>query len=297
MEQEKISKYPSKKFLIRGAIAASIVATILIVQTPWFLNLFKKKEEARKEALSNATVGELVGKDSNNNGIADWEERLWGLDPTKLTTNGVANKTIIEQKRKQLGGTDDTPLNENDRLARDLFMVASAVGQEGVATTGTLSDVGKKIANNSVSLSILPRYGAGDIKTVKTTAQSLIAYRDGLEKITSKYNQSLPEIELLITALDTGDYSQLTALNQTIVFYRSLSEQLRALPVPIGVAQQHLLLINSISGISGALQKVQKMETDSVTALTGFSEYRFYEKQLGDSVDVIISYLEEYDIL
>ena len=138
MEQEKISKYPSKKFLIRGAIAASIVATILIVQTPWFLNLFKKKEEARKEALSNATVGELVGKDSNNNGIADWEERLWGLDPTKLTTNGVANKTIIEQKRKQLGGTDDTPLNENDRLARDLFMVASAVGQEGVATTGTL---------------------------------------------------------------------------------------------------------------------------------------------------------------
>src|SRR5690348_17285703 len=95
---------PSKQFLIRGGIATGIVALILIVQTDWFRALFNKPP--LPPTTSDKTVGEFIAKDSNGNGIADWEEKLWGLDPTALYTNGVPNKQIIEEKKHALGVSD-----------------------------------------------------------------------------------------------------------------------------------------------------------------------------------------------
>ncbi|MBY0329001.1 hypothetical protein K2Q02_02830, partial [Patescibacteria group bacterium] len=71
---------PSKQFLIRGGIATGIVTLILIVQTEWFLGLFNKKPQ---QIDPNITIGDAIAKDSNGNGIPDWEERRLGQDSSQ----------------------------------------------------------------------------------------------------------------------------------------------------------------------------------------------------------------------
>lgn len=301
MEQADSTKkinLPSKRFLIRGGVAIIIVGLLLTIQTDSVKNLFSKD---KKTALlrSEATVGEVVGKDSNNNGIADWEERLWGLDPTKLTTDGVANKTIIEQKRKQLtpNESDSEPLNETDRLARELFSVTTALSQSGLGVDDGLSKVGGKIGENIPTPDIAPHYAKTSVKTVTTSGKTLIAYRSALQKSLKNYSETLPEIEVIIQGLENGNTTQLDALNKTVAFYRSLTGQLLSMNVPRSVAQYHLDLINSTYGLAQSFEKMKVLDDNGIKAMVGFAEYRYHTEKINSAAESITTFLNEYDIL
>jgi hypothetical protein len=224
MESQDNLQYskPSKKFLIRGGIATALIAFILIAQTQWFLNLFSKSKKV-SVSVNNATVGDVVGKDSNGNGIADWEERLWGLDPNVTTTNGVSNKTIIEQKRSQLSNSGQQgALNETDMIARELFTLSTAIGQEG----GDAGVIAEKISEDNFQKDDTPFYTLKDIKTTKTTSASLSYYKNEIVSVLQKNEIESIEIEAFIQGVETGDYSRFSEFTKTASYYRDLSKKL-----------------------------------------------------------------------
>ena len=83
-----------KKYLIIGGI---VLLGVLIYFLSDYFGTTKYTQtlpEGEKVALKT-----LVGRDSNTNGIPDWEEALWGLDPY---ADGATNKnTIIAKKAAQ----------------------------------------------------------------------------------------------------------------------------------------------------------------------------------------------------
>lgn len=289
------SNLPSKRFLIRGGIATLIVALVLLAQTSWVRGIFGRKEKGLS-IDPNQTIRQVVGKDSNGNGISDWEEQLWGLDPTKLTTDGVANKSIIEQKRRSLQTNEDGgPLNETDRLARELFSVTTALSQGGAGRT--LSQVGGSIGENMPEPQTAPHYSREDLRLVTTSGRALITYRRGLEKALASYSATLPEIEVVIQTLETGNTDQLDALNKTIAFYQSLNSQLISLSVPRSVAQYHLDMVNSTYGLAEAFKKMKVLDDNGIQALVGLAEYRTFSAQLDTAAQNLTTFLNEYDIL
>ncbi len=292
-----ISK-PSKQFFVRGGIATGILALILIVQTQWFLGLFSKKNTPGV-TVNNTTVGEVVGKDSNGNGIADWEERLWGLDPTVATTNGVSNKTIIEEKRRSLQTQDgqEGELNETDRLARELFGFTSAVGQENAIDKSSLSALAIKLGQESATPETIPVYTIKNITTIQTNRKNLVAYEKNLSSILSSYNTTLPEIDVFITTIQTGDYSALDGFDKTISFYSGLAKKLSKIAVPVGVAQYHLDITNSVAGIGTSFEKMKLLEDNGINALVGLSEYRFHDQKLTAAIERLTAYFTQYGIL
>ncbi|MCC7436720.1 hypothetical protein IT402_02515 [Candidatus Nomurabacteria bacterium] len=288
---------PSKRFLIRGGIATGILALLLIVQTNWFSSLFSKKN-INGIAVSDATVGEIVGRDSNGNGIADWEERLWGLDPTVTTTNGVSNKSIIEAKRRTLQNTEEAgPLNETDRLAREIFGFTSALGTENSISSESLSALAVKLGQQGVKADTLPTYTLSDIKTIQTNRKNLTDYEKNLSSVLSSYDKTLPEIDVFIRSVEAGDYNQLETLDKSIVFYKNLSKKLIKINAPIGVAQYHLDITNSVAGISKSFEKMKVLENNGIMALVGLSEYRYHDKKLDDTLEKLATYLRQYAII
>lgn len=289
---------PSKRFLVRGGIATGILALILVVQTHWFLGLFSKKN-SKGVAVTDATVGEVVGKDSNSNGIADWEERLWGLDPTVATTNGVSNKTIIEEKRRSLQTPDgqNGNLNETDKLARELFGFTNALGQEDSVNKSSLSALASKLGQENATTNTVPVYTLKNIKTTATTRQSLLSYQKNLSTVLATYNTNLPEIDTFITSIETGDYSTLEEFDTTIAFYASLSKKLSKVVVPVGAAQYHLDITNSLAGIGKSFEKMKLLEDNGVNALVGLSEYRFHDQKLTVAIEGLATYFTQYGIL
>ncbi len=289
---------PSRAFLKRGGIATGIIALILIVQTPWFQSLFSKKDKKGVAINQNSTIGEVVSKDSNGNGIPDWQERLWGLDPTVATTNGVSNKTIIEQKRKSLQGQSlgEENLNETDIIAQQLYGVTSALGQSGISDT-SLSSIAADLGKSIDLKQPVNKYSAQDLSTTKTTASSLRSYYNTVSSIVSKYDDDTEEISLIISALETEDFSRLSELTQKSIDYKNLSKQLKAIKVPIGVSAYHLNIINGLYGIAESFDYISKLEDNGISALAGISSYKNYSLLIDQTLINMSEYFIDYGII
>lgn len=289
---------PSKQFLIRGSIAIGIVAIVLIVQTDWFRALLHKKP--LPPPVSTKTVGEFVAQDTNGNGIADWEEKLWGLDPTVLYTNGVSNKQIIDQKKQALGvtnGTSTQPENETDSLARELLTITAALGQSGEITKEDLAAVGAQLAHSVELTNITTHYSLKDLQTVPTTTASLTAYFSALQTLNGKYSGNVAEIDIVITALETGDTSRLPELSTTKTLYERYAKELVALPTPIGVEGVHLEMANSIYSMAASLGLMAELSDNGVNALAGVALYKISDERLTAAVANLQEYLIRYGIL
>jgi len=88
---------PSKKFI------AGVMVITIFIGVIWgiygIVKFFKNRANRKAETSANLTVSDIIQKDGNTNGIPDWEEYLWGLDPYK---NGDSNKEFINNKKKLL---------------------------------------------------------------------------------------------------------------------------------------------------------------------------------------------------
>ncbi len=288
---------PSKQFIVRGSIAASIIAIILIVQTNWFHSLFRK--DAVLPSPEIKTVGDIVGEDSNGNEIPDWEERLWGLDPTVLYTNGVSNKELIEAKKRAAGIADvaDEDLNETDRVARQLFTLATALGQSGSVDEGTIQNVASSLSSSIDIKKVDHHYSLVNIQTKTTSTESLRTYYKQLTAVTSRYDKSLADVDVLLAALETGDYSGLAELTETAKVYKQVAAEVAKIPTPIGVAGYQLDIINGFYGISESFQYLQAFEENSIYGLMGLAIYRNNSTRLDLALINLGDYLQQYGIL
>lgn len=298
MESTEQTFKPSKQFIKRGALAVGILATILIIQTNWFQNIISKKD-ASGPVVTPTTVGDLIANDTNGNAIPDWEERLWGLDPTTLYTNGTSNAEIIAAKKKSLGVTDTNtaPLDDTDRIARELFVLTAALGQSDEVDDQTLQAIAGKLAASMEIKQVPNVYSLKDIRTVQTSIPSLTQYRTSIQKVFSNYDATIPEIEVLATALQNEDLSGLPQLKENAALYQKLAKELSVISVPVGLAQDHLSIINSFAGIATSLVYMTELDDNSFAALVGIAVYKKYTTKLDTSVVKVNEYLTKYGIL
>ncbi len=298
MELSQQSSRPSKQFIKRGAIAIGIVAVVLIVQTAWFQRLVFKREKSA--VVVSETVGDIVGKDSNGNKIPDWEEKLWGLDPTVLYTNGTSNAEIIAAKKKALGITDSMstePTDDTDRLARELFTLTAALGQSDEVDDQTLQAISAKLAASVDIKQVSNTYTLKDIQTVQTSIPTLTSYRTSMRNIIGKYDANTPDIEVLATALQNEDQTGLPQLKASATTYQKLAKELARVKVPVGLAQDHLGIVNSFSGIATSLTYMTEINDNSIAALVGVAVYKKYSLKLNTSLVNMNNYLATYGIL
>lgn len=289
---------PSKQFLIRGGIALGVIVLILIVQTTWFRNIFHHKKAA--VTAKSLTVGDITSKDSNGNGIPDWEEILWGLDPTILYTNGKSNAEIIKEKKAALGVTDPitgTPTNETDAIAQKLFSITTALSQNDTVDDKTLQSIANQLGSSVNVSSISNKYSLKDIHTVPTTAKTLTAYYNSVSTIVGKTAPGEQDVPVIVQAAETGDYSQLSLLIPTGITYTALAKQLSGIPVPIGVAQYHLDIINGFAGMATSFTYLQQMQDNSTQALVGVALYKVYSARGAAAFANLHIYLVKYGIL
>ena len=297
-EIKKSPTGPSKQFLIRGGIAIGVIAIILLVQTNWFRTLFHKKPLASNPVL----IGDLIAKDSNGNGIPDWEEKLWGLDPTVLYTDGKSNAEVIKEKEATAGIKNDTNTNasltETDQIAQSLFSLTSAVGQSNDPNSDTTIQNGGAALGASVPIqSVNEHYSLKNLRTTRTNAQSLRTYQKQLAAILITYNTNTADINVVVQALQTGDFSNLSTLTAAATTYRVFADRISKLTVPIGVAQFQLDMMNGLYGMADSFQYLVVIQDDSIDGLSGIVAYRKYDIMLETAASNMHTYFVQYGIL
>ncbi len=291
---------PSKKFSKFIGIALLTGAIIFAV-----LKIIDSKTRMSQKIQNIATREVVEELDSDNDGVKDWEEALWGMDFKNPDTNGdgILDGQEVEKRRNELRASDEfidveeVPDTETERIARQLLTMALNVNQ---VSGGQINK--QEIANlaegfvQSVQPNMVSMYSLGDLKiSVNKSAQE---YYDEMSKELA-YLDTIPtdELKILELAISTNRKSKLDELDPIIEAYANAPEKVLKKEIPSQVAEYHLDYLNALTQKAIAIVSMTQYFDDPVIALRGVQEYGIADDNLIKASQNIQNYLQKNGIV
>ncbi len=307
--KEKYLKYlPSKKFIIiagTGFALAIIIFAIFFASSNEenFITGYKKNNTALK--IENQTIVDLVQKDSDGDGIADWEETLWGTDKNKKITFGdTPDATYIENKKKELKieqSVNEIKLTETEKFAREFFTGYAALKSSGQVDSDTINSFSNALGQKIVNPGLINRYLETDIKINNNDdSASKQKYYENIKKLFKSY-QSVgigDELEIVSSGLISNSANSIT--NNTNQFgklsiianaYRDFAQKTIEMSVPQTLAEYHLRIANSSNNTGISVLNMGEIINDPIVGLSGLSQYQKYSDDLIKAVTDLETFL------
>ena len=295
---------PSRKFVIVIGTVTFIVLALLLV-TSYFgsSKLFSRSGVAA--VTGPTTVGDLVSLDSNNNGIPDWEESLWGLDPKG---NGPKNKLIIDQKMSAAGVVPDADtvasapaMTASDAFAQQILSTVLALNQSGDLNTDSIDQITSTLESNADAHRIsTPTYTEGDMTvSADLSPAAKAAYEAAFKAVTLKYKNSGmgTEFDVISIVLDNPDADNealaIQQLDPIAVAYVQYAKDIMAIPTPSDAVEKALALANASDLTGQSLGQTEKIYSDAVTGMVGLDTYVGTIDPLNQASADMISYFSQ----
>ncbi|MDP2788696.1 MAG: hypothetical protein Q8O46_01410 [bacterium] len=242
-------------------------------------------------SYGNIKLGELVGKDTDLDGVLDWEEGLWGTDPTKKDTNadGVDDGAEIAKLKAEreasgedqlLGKTSQSgeeTLTQTGKFSRELFSAVATLNQAGEVDQATADKLTSSLANQIKNATPRKVFLLSEIKIIPdnstATAQKYITQ---IADIYKKHPAGESVIDILGEFVNDGENINVEALKKLDGAIEQTSlvlGELVKMNVPSEIAPLHLDLLNILEILMENLIDIQLFETDPVVAMGAFSKY------------------------
>ena len=274
----------------------SVVLTFLILF--YIFNQYRNKEvnylSSDESNQTQEITIEITKKDSDDDGLKDWEEVLWRTDANNPDTDGDGmndNDEILAERDPLIKGVGDInkiikekeenyqmsqePLSQTEILAREVFTGYLDLKQNGKLGTKEQDKFIKEITSNSLDFKTDIQYVTlKDLRvTLDTSTESLQKYSNELKSVFL----SIPELRddniILKEALDFNSQEKLEEIKSNIIFYKIIINNLTKIEVPIILKQRHLNLINSFNKLVGNIEQMSQVFRDPVLALIGVKQY------------------------
>lgn len=262
---------PSKKFVkIVGGIGFIILAIFLI-------KTFAGKKVFYKSASKGhvLVVGDAVEKDTDGDGLHDWEEGLWGTDPNNPDTdgNGVSDGQQIRALQASLSGISigenslATDTTKTGALTRDILTIAKAVNQSGPLTPESQEAITDEIANYLAKRDQMV-FTIKDITIMESATQTQARnYATLMKKSvegTTLNNTDVALISEYEANIDSGNMAPYFATGDKFTKER---EFIRKTAVPEQYITIHLAYINALEGLGSLYTDIGSQEEDPAKAL------------------------------
>lgn len=255
----------------------------------------------------NTTVGELVYRDTDGDGIPDWEENLWGTDPTKKeTTPGIPDSTAVNKlkisQELSLEGDDalvgDENLTETDKFSRELFSTIASLSQTGTIDEEAAEKITASLAEKIKNPVQKKTYVLSDIKIIQDNSITAVKkYNDTLDNIIEKkYPIKGNVLEILtrfIVDENNVDASVLAELNPIIEQRNKITEAIVQTEVPETLSILHLGFINALQKYSETLQALTLFESDPIVTLGAISQFEETVSLMESAVNKLKEAVEE----
>jgi hypothetical protein len=260
--------------------------------------IFSKNTIAENQQASSK-IGDIVNKDTDGDGIADWEESIRGTDPSKTDTDsdGVSDFTEIEQLRAQESTSDqNTPETETSIFAKQLFTTVASLQE-----SGNLNEESASKIINQASLSAQKNVQKTFYKKEQLTISPKLtgkAFEKNTTAILVKNNvtyESLQKIFAILGTLpDTGEMEGTTIVQDLTVidtsFKKALGELLKN-PVPTQSTETYLKFLNTLEYISENISDMTLIETNPIVS---FSAITVYPENISSIIEISYEMFEEY---
>ena len=243
-------------------------------------------------ALVSASSTTITDRDSDADGLPDWEEHLYNSDPLKFDTDGDGTpdgEEVREGRDPSKANTAGASSPPNDMLAvaqdphfatsstdilgikKEFFAKYLALDAQEIRQT-TYKDLLKNFDVKKVT----PRNQMVDLNiSSDNSAEALHAYGNAFGLLIQKYTKRThrTEQEILASALKASSTQILKELQLPAIDYRNFSADLKKLQTPTSVAQWHLEIVNGYERMYLGLLSMQSLFLDPVVGAGGYEAY------------------------
>ena len=295
---DNLNKYlPSKKFISILLIIVIFIALFFAIKGSILL-IRKNKVAKQNGEITEVTVGSVIQKDSNNNGIADWEEYLWGLNPSK---NGPENKELILSKKKTLTDNglitmsdDSKDISDNEILSREFFATIMSLQQTGDLNEESIKSVSNAIGQK-IEVMAIPNIYTENMLTIKADSlDAKVEYFGEFMNLVDKYKDRDigKELTLISQGIGNNDQQALYAATTVSDAYRDFGRELIKIPVPKSASMFHLSLANNYEKTAQSIEGLTKVLTDPITGMRAIISYKKYNDALLSDIDKLSQVLK-----
>ncbi|MFA6536405.1 MAG: hypothetical protein WC250_00560 [Candidatus Paceibacterota bacterium] len=302
----------------RLTLWASIVLALLIVGGTWYFSVSK---DSQQNIVSDSSglkqVASLVTeKDSDRDGLKDWEESLWGTDPMNPDTDGdgtndsdevkAGRNPLIQGPNDILQKSDDITqvtnisaneeLSQTDKFSRELFAryLAFKQGSETLDPKSQEIIINSMLAENQTTISAKVHSSAELKVSQDNSAAALKNYGNllGGAIISSSPKNTRNEITILNEAAQSGDENKIGELDPIITGYQDLIKAVLTIEVPTGAISIHIAFINSLEKVLVNIKTLRQFFTDPIAALSGINNYEGAVTSLQSSLTAFRSFFQ-----
>ncbi len=239
----------------------------------------------------------MVNLDTDSDGVLDWEEGLWGTNPTKKeTTEGVSDVDVINKIKAEQGNSlkitaengQAEKLTKTDQFSRELFSTLATLNQNGVVTQETIDELSSSLVEKIKNPATRKVFLISDLKISNdNSSQAFTNYNNALNNIYLKNQVSYTALDVLQKFMideDNVDMKILAELNPIIEKTKKIIEGMAGTSVPQSISTLHLNVINSLQRLVENISDMQLFETDVIVALSGMSQYETNAASLESAV-------------
>ncbi len=302
------SNIPHKKLIVSAALALLIIMIGLIASGKAQIYSEKKlatQDISKNVVLSVSTTTAYVDRDTDADGLPDWEEHLFLSNSLKFDTDG-----------------DGTPDGEEVRLGRDPAKANTAKGGQSpndmlpsiqdphFATSTTdvlgikkeyfakfLTAEGNKVREQTYK-ELMKRFDPSTVKATNelinlnvssdNSPENIHAYGNAFGRLIKKYTRPTHRKEeaILKDGISASSSQPLRELQLPAIDYMNFSTDLKILSVPSSLASSHLKIVNGYEQMSKGLLAMQALYSDPIVGAGGYEAYTI------GKVDVLQGYAE-----
>lgn len=278
------------------------------------LDYARDKQEAGL-TYKNEVLGNLVNKDADLDGVPDWEEFLWGTDPTKKDTNGdgVPDNVEIENLKQPTGQnqqglpllkSNDENLTETDKFSREFFATVATLNQNEAMDQATVDKLSSSLAEHIQNSPPRKVFVLSDIKVINNdSVQATKNYSDTLDNIYKNQPVNYTVIDVLRKFIidennataEAGqvDVSVLSELDPIIEKTNKIIDGMIKMDVPKRFSLLHLSVINGFERSVENLNDIKLYDSDVIVALSAISQYEKNTTILESSGEELLNIIKQ----
>lgn len=309
-----------------GLRLAVIIGAIIVLGLIIYFTKFNSKKEVEKKTISIAESGATFDgtaftKDTDGDGLRDWEESLWGTDLNNPDTDGDGTPDgdeVAMGRDPLIPGPDDklkpelTPvykrtdtenLNTTESFQKDYYDGIAKLSADGDLTNDTLQTFISGLAREYVAKEQLKlRYSDKDITISSDPSIAVIKdYGNRLGVVAEIYAgiDFKKEIESIQAFLESGGDSGTETLDSIITQYTSARERLLNVgTVPYALSEAHLNILNGVTGIEEAMTAMKaSYKTDPLKSMINLSLYQQGVLLISKGSNDVVDYMKERNII
>lgn len=303
MEYNTPSSYknylPSKKIRI-------IIALLLIIGIGYFtiplIIASLKKNPAQTVPPTNLVVstpsGDPTTRDTDGDGIPDWQEIAMGLDPKNPETKkGVPDMTTYQNIKDAVGNNtfdlEAGKVTDTDKVSLTIYdaLASDSKKNNGVSVEATQAVTGQELYNYiAAQKKQITTFSQKDLVVVEGTIDSNKDYASKMKTLLADTPETKKYPTMINSYLDTDSTKTKPNIAPILAYFEKVIAAMRSIPVPASAVSTHLDVLNSVQGVYQVVKTYNPNETDPTSQVSAVSLVQDYLISLSKSLGMLSVY-------